>query len=251
MISRQFLQEIGVTWCVEVTGDHGDLNMLAESMSDSSISITLEEGKFILQSDAFDDHDTAQDVAGKAKDILSTLSGAVRLKLGGHTSMAIGDVYRVRDNGGRDNFIMPEPGQIKLRVFPATLVVTKSDGTQEIDRPADQVGRLAKLAANDDQVAKALRLRADDDLGWVELYRIYEVVDSDIGRSKIVANGRASPSDISLFKHTANSVTAAGDHARHGKETTEPRANPMTLTRAKELIDAVLNGWLADKVSTI
>jgi hypothetical protein len=251
MISRQFLQEIGVTWCVEVTGDHGAMNMLAESMAGSSTTITLEEGKFILQSDAFDDHDTAQDVAGKAKDILSTLSGAVRLKLGGHTSMAIGSAYRVRDSGGRDYFIMPEPAQIKLRVFPATLVVTKSDGTQEIDRPADQVGRLAKLAANDDRVAKALRLRDHDDLGWVELYRIYEVVDSDIGRSKIVANGWASAPEINLFKHTANSVTAVGDQARHGKETEKPPANPMTLTRAKKLIDAVLNGWLANKVSTI
>lgn len=240
-----------MSWCVEVTGDRADLNILAESMSDSSTSITLEEDKFILRSNAFDDLEKARDVAGKAKDILSTLSGAVRLKLGGHTSMAIGGIYRQRDSGGRDYFLMAEPGQIKLRVFPPTITVTSGDGTKEINRPADQVDRLLKLASNDDRVAKALRLRDDDDPGWVELYRIYEVVDSDVGRSKIVANGWASTSDISLFKHTANSVTAAGDGARHGKETNTPPSNPMTLSRAKKLIDAVLEAWLADKISTM
>ena len=165
--------------------------------------------------------------------------------------MAIGNVYRVRNNGGRDYFLMAEPGQIKLRVLPPTIVVTSSDGTKESNRPADQVDKLLKLAANDGRVAKALRLRDHDDLGWVELYRIYEVVDSDVGRSKIVADGWASASDINLFKHTANSVTAAGDQARHGKETEKPPANPMTLRRAKKLIDSILKGWLADKVSTI
>src|SRR6266849_8946952 len=98
--------------------------------------------------------------------------------------------------------------------------------------------------------AKALRLRDDDSRGWVELYRLYEVIESDIGRPVIVANGWVSDRDIGRFKHTANSVEAAGDEARHGKEETDPPARPLSLAEARTLIDRLLSGWLAFKAGS-
>jgi hypothetical protein len=236
-------------WCVEVVGDRADLNMLTGSMSTGSTSITMEADKFILRCDAFDGLDAARSVAQKAKQILSALSGATRLALGGHTSMAVGGVYRVRDDGGRDTFIITETGNLQIRGFPATVVVTRSDGTEEIHRPADRIPPWLALATTDDAVAKALRLRDDESLGWVELYRIYEVIESDVGGSAMVANGWASKRDIRRFKHTANSVAAAGDQARHGRETGTRPAKPLTLSEARALVDALLQAWLANKGS--
>jgi hypothetical protein len=223
--------------------------MLADSMSGQSTSITMEADKFILRSNAFDILDVPRTVAEKAKEILAALSGATRLILGGHTSMSVSGICRVRDDGGRDIFLIAEPGTFQMRGFTPTMVVTKSDGTEEIHRPADGIPSWLALATTNDAVAKALRLYDEDSLGWVELYRLYEVIESDIGHSTILANRWASDANIRLFKHTANSVAATGDQARHGKETSTPPAKPLTLSEARTLVDALLRAWLAYKAS--
>ena len=209
----------------------------------------MEADKFILRSNAFDILDVPRTVAEKAKEILAVLSGATRLILGGHTSMSVGGIYRVRDDGGRDIFLIAEPGTFQMRGFASTMVVTKSDGTEEIHRPADGIPSWLALATTDDAVAKALRLYDEDSLGWVELYRLYEVIESDIGHSTILTNRWASDANIRLFKHTANSVAATGDQARHGKETSTPPAKPLTLSEARTLVDALLRAWLTYKAS--
>ena len=86
-------------------------------------------------------------------------------------------------------------------------------------------------------------------LDWVDLYRIYEVIESDMGRSVILAKRWATNADIKLFKHTANSVAATGDQARHGKETSTPPVKPLTLSEARALVDTLLRAWLAHKAS--
>jgi hypothetical protein len=45
-------------------------------------------------------------------------------------------------------------------------------------------------------------------------------------------------------KHSANSVKAAGDQARHGVEEKAPPVDPMTITEAKSLVDILLARWL-------
>ena len=91
--------------------------MLADSMSGLSTSITKEADKFILRSNAFDVLDVPRIVAEKAKEIIAALSGSTRLILAGHTSMSVGGIYRVRDDGGRDIFLIAEPGTYQMRGF--------------------------------------------------------------------------------------------------------------------------------------
>ncbi len=237
-------------WWVEVGGDGADLSMLAESLSNGATSITRHEGGFILTCEGFSNLDSARAVAEHAKQVVAMLAGSARLLLGGRASITVGAVYRVRDDGKRDTFILTEPGRFELRGMPVTTVVSKSDGTQEVHRPADPIRAWVALAKADGAVAKALRLRDDDSRGWVELYRLYEVIESDIGRPVIVANGWVSDRDIGRFKHTANSVEAAGDEARHGKEETDPPARPLSLAEARTLIDRLLSGWLAFKAGS-
>lgn len=220
--------------------------MLADSMMGSSTSITMEANKVILRSNAFDVLDEST-VAEKANEILAALSGTTRLILGGHTSMSVGGIYRLRDDGGRDYILNAEPGTHRIRGFAPTIIMKRSNGTEEIRRPADGILSLLVLATTDNAVAKALRLRNEDSIGWVGLYRIYEVIESNMGRSAILANGWATDADIRLFKHTANSVAAAGDQARHGKETGTPPAKPLTLSEARTLVDTLLRAWLAYK----
>ncbi|WP_337286430.1 hypothetical protein [Candidatus Methylomirabilis sp.] len=58
---------------------------------------------------------------------------------------------------------------------------------------------------------------------------------------------RVTRDEVKRFTRTANSVTTAGDQARHGKERTAPPAKPMPLASARNLIDGLLRSWLAWK----
>jgi hypothetical protein len=95
-------------------------------------------------------------------------------------------------------------------------------------------------------IAKALRLRNSDDLDWVDLYRLYEVIKSDVGRL-IHQLGWARHDELQRFSHTANSVAATGDKGRHGVERSRPPSKPVSLSDARELIDRILLAWLAYK----
>jgi hypothetical protein len=224
--------------------------MLADSMAGCPTSIIREADKFTLRSQSFDALIEPRSVVEKAKDMLAMLSGTARLMLDGRTSMSVGGIYRVREDGGRDYVLIPETGSLQLRGFAPTIIIRRGDGTKNISRPTDGIALLLTLSTTDDAIAKALRLRNEDTLGWVGLYRIYEVIESDIGRSAILVNGWASDADIRLFKHSANSVKAAGDQARHGKETHAPPVKPFSLTEARTLVDTLLRAWLAHKASS-
>jgi hypothetical protein len=240
-----------VHWCVEVTGDSIALQALEQSMRGEATSIARQSEKFVLTSDTFLESDSAREVASKARAILSRLSAAARVTLGSEASLSVGGVYRVRDDGLRDYFLLAEPAQFRLRGIAPTIIVTRSDGSEEVSQPGDTAARWERVAQADGAVQKALRLRDREALGWVDLYRLYEVIEADVGRNAIVAKGWARDSQIREFRHTANSVSAAGDDARHGHERIAPPARPMTIAAAKELIDAVLTGWVNDKAAKL
>src|SRR5208282_6883640 len=91
---------------------------------------------------------------------------------------------------------------------------------------------------------------------WVGLYRIFEVVESDLGggaagRKAIVANKWATDGKIKRFRFTANSFAELGKDARHGDETATHPPSPapasMPQPEAQALVEAILNGWIKSK----
>ena len=140
-----------------------------------------------------------------------------------------------------------EPAILHTQGALVSVSVTRADGTVEHYRPADSLKNRLQAAVQDPAVTKALRLRNADSLSWVELYRIYEVIEGDVGRPYIVASRWVKDTEIRLFKHTANSVGASGNQARPGKESAHPPKNPMTLSQARTPIDGLLRTWITDK----
>jgi len=235
-----------VEWEVDIIGDPTDLQMLSEAMGDSDISILERDGAFVLRSTEFDSLQDANAIRTRAQEIVISLSGLSRVLLDTHRPIKVGSVMMLRDDGTKNVFIQVEPISVRARMR-ANLSITRADGTVEHHSPADPLRNQMEVAGQDPAVAKALRLRNADVLSWVDLYRIYEVVEGDVGRSHIVASGWVKDSEISRFKHTANSVAASGDQARHGKESTQPPKNPMSLSQAKTLIDGLLKAWITSK----
>ena len=85
------------------------------------------------------------------------------------------------------------------------LKVIDKDGNiiQEI-RPADEVPKWVNLGYVDEAVERALRLYGKQ-LDWVGLYRIYEVIEQDVGGiNNIAENDWSSKTKIKAFLNGLN-----------------------------------------------
>jgi hypothetical protein len=230
-------------WEVQLTGDKTDLRMLADRLAAEDIAVAESRGEFVLRAVGLESMHEAGAVRSRAVELVRAMSASARLAFGTATGIGLGAVYRVADDGRRDITVFLEPGIAHARTLPVTLAITRRDGTSEVHRPADPVARWVPLASKDPTVARALRLRDVAPLEWVDLYRLYEVIQGDVG-AKTHKLGWATREECCRFTRTANSVAAAGDKARHGRERTAPPPEPMSLSAARKLIDRLLHAWL-------
>jgi hypothetical protein len=235
-------------WVVQLAGDATDLAALAQSLTGKDINISHDGQDYVLVSDQFGEKDDAGAVRQKAEELVAVLNGASRLALDSIQSIRVGAVYRRREDGKRDIFVFPEPAVIRFRAFAPTVKLTHADGSVEEFHPADPVKQWAGVALKSDAVTNVFRIIAGGTLDWVNLYRVLEVVGSDVGGlDAIDANGWATKSSMRLFKYTANSPGALGLDARHGAETTQPPKHPMTISEARALVNSIVHAWLRSK----
>jgi hypothetical protein len=232
-------------WMVQLAGDTSDLGALAQSLTSGDISVSHDGQDYVLTSDGFALSDEAGAVRQKAEDMIAILNGAARLALDATQAIRVGAVFRRRENGRRDVFVLPEPAVIRFRAISPTVTVTHPDGTTEEFHPADPVKQWAALALNNDAIANVFRILAGGTLDWVNLYRVFEIIGSEVGGlDSIATNSWATKASMKLFKHTANSPGALGLDARHAAETTQPPTNPMTISEARTLINSIIHAWL-------
>jgi hypothetical protein len=238
-----------MTWFFQLSGDESDLNSLAESFTQSQPSIVLDDGEYFLVIADGTFYEEPRAVLQRAQQLVETINGGARLVLGAREPLRIGRVFRRRPDGKRDFFVFPEPGMFHFRGFAPTITITRSDGTVEVSRPADPITEWTLLAAGDEAASKVLRLVGTLPLDWVNLYKIFEIICSDVGGPDAVAsNGWSTKRSISLFRQTANSPGALGFAARHGTESTKPPNKPMTIAEARSLIESIIHQWLRSKI---
>lgn len=230
-------------WEADIAGDRLILEQLARVFTGPQLAIVYDNERFLLRAESLDGIEGAADAKMQADSLAKQLQGAATPVLGPTGDLAIGALYRVGDDGSRHVYVFPETAIVEVRGHAPTVVISRSDGTIERHDPADPARNWMQLAQDDTRASKALRLLAQGNLSWVELYRLIEVVQSAVGKD--VIDECVGRSELRRFKHTANSVSAAGDHARHGSENTSPPEDPMSLADARELIRAVLACWLS------
>lgn len=235
-----------MNWEVQLKGDTHDLRELSKSLTDHEYCIIERDGKFFIETARFSSFNTPEVITSDLSNILPILTGAARLSLGGRVPIQVASIARIREDGVRQEFLdVIETTQIRASSCEELL---RSDGSVEVFNPADKVPDWINLALNNTNVAKALRLFGGNEHDWVSLYRLYEVIESDMnGIDNIVNEGWATKSAIKRFKHTANSPGAIGDSARHGKESSEPPMDPMDMGEAAPLVKVILHNWLRAK----
>ena len=218
---------------------------LAHVLSNDDLSLLRGNGKYMLKSRAFESLTDVDSVRTEAQRIVVALSGISRILLGSDAKLKIGTVTDVRPDGHRHIFVQLEPAVMRLNAGRVSVQVTHPDGRIDIRRPADPAIEWLTKSLTDPLIARALRLRDAGPLSWTDLYRLYEVIENGAGgEDAIVTRGWATRVQLKRFKHSANSVSAAGDQARHGIERTTPPRDAMSQSEGRLLVDELLRRWL-------
>jgi hypothetical protein len=228
-------------WEVRIKGDESQLRMLAEAFKGPEWTVTRRCSEFFLAGLVLDELVDAHAVRTKASACIASISGASMLYMGSSRPLEVDQLVQLGDGGRRDITIFPATVRVHVRTLPGSLSVTRADGYVEVSLPAGPVVAAALKADLSHAVEEVLRLRGAQGLLWTDLYRILEVIQADGGSIS------ASKAEVRRFKHTADSKSAAGDLARHGRERTEPPPNPMTLHEAREFLDRIIRDWLESR----
>lgn len=235
-------------WEVEIVGDKFDLKELSKTLVDDELRIREENGRYLLESTRFENLNNPEEVSSLAVGILEILTGSTRLSIGGRTPIHVANTAKIGSDGVRYAYLRVTDF-INARDTITNIEITKEDGTKKLIHSTHSVPGWIKLGLTNQNVAKALRLYGSDEHNWVSLYRIYEVIEEDVGGlDKIINNGWATKSSIKRFKHTANSPSTVGDDSRHGKESSTPPSNPMDIGEARALVEFMLHNWLKSKI---
>jgi len=237
-------------WEVQVQGDLFDLEHLVRHFQSPGVSVSKSDRDdcYVLRSDQFDSCTTAEEVLSIAEGELPIISGVLKFVIDSREPLRTATVYKIHADGRREIFQHMTETLVLRDECEATLIDAQGN---VVTSPVtiSRTTAITAIAKTDSAVAKAMRLLAAPDVGtWVGFYRIYEVIEDDVGgESGLRQYGWAPESERRRFKHSANSVAAAGDDARHGKELTQAPVSPMSIEEAKAYVNYLLHAWLASK----
>lgn len=238
-------------WQVQIQGWASDLEHLAHHFTSTPKRIIKDEleASFLYESDAFAACSQPDEILKLANEELSVISGVLKVTRNSPETLRTGAIYK-RNANGRDIFICIQGMGIRAESGELRITVTDNNGNiVTVPTVPPRSVTITQLAAADIGVAKAMRLLAAPDYKtWVGMYRIHEVIEADLGgEHKLKKCSWGSAQDLKRFKRSANSVTVAGDTARHGKEIEQPPANPMSTDEAAAYLNYVLQSWLSSK----
>ena len=244
-----------VKWMAKLKGhkfDLENLEKLCKHSNTNEFSITREVDSFYLNSEDFNSCKDVRDVRKVATEILNKLNGLAKIYFGKFQLVTIDSVTTIDEHGQRKTIYFEEV--VSTMRFKADVKATliKPDGTEEKLQP--QPIKLLEhgflVAKKDKNVAEALSIFGNLENNWANLYKIYEIVLSDVG-GKIYQSEWVTKDDVNRFTQTAQSVEAVGDNARHynPKKYKRPE-NPMSLPEAKALISTILEKWILSKIKS-
>ena len=205
--------------------------------SSDEFSLITENSEYYLTSSHWESLTNTSDVHGEATKLLEDISAVAMIHFTGFPLLKPDIICQVDEEGKRQRWV----------ALSATISVDSSSFSIQLEGGQDIIRNLEfeswrKLAEEDEIVKNVFRQITDFEHNWINLYKVYEIVNKDAGKKKI--EQWITKDKIRQFKHTANSQSAIGDDARHGVDRNYPPKEPLSLSEAVALIRNLLQKWL-------
>lgn len=234
-------------WRVKLQGEIDDLRDLSQLLTGAELNIVENDDAFYLNSAAFEPITEASDMRVQVQRHLDSINGAAKLQFGSFAPVGIGGIARVDEHGKVTHYLFAEGVLFSRgRMGVANLTVTTASG--EVLPPPPTFIEAATAAANQHEVvADALRFFLDSN--WVNLFKVYELIEEDLGGSKAIVTRfqGITSAQIDRFTGSANNRNASGDGARHGHKKWPSPKKPMSLQEAESFIRGLLDQWIRSK----
>jgi hypothetical protein len=239
------LLSINRKWFIQLNGDHELLEWLtSDRESKDDLFIIEDNGSFFMTSQEFEKLNYIEEVKKKSDEFLEMINGIASFLFSTKGRLSSNSISNRNESGGIDCTVYVETCFINISIPPPSIIIENGNGIISKSSPLLSINQILSDACKNANKSKIFRLLAKGNLDWVMLYKLYEVIESEIGDQIFLW---VSKTTIKNFKHTCNSVAATGDDCRHGKELTSPPKNPMTLKESQDLINMILDKYLESK----
>lgn len=234
-------------WQVGLIGEDLDLEDLPQWFRGSVATVLPDKDGYVLQlASSLVGRDYAR-VRRIAEQELDTINGIARVLWPGFRPVRLANRINGVDASGQNVGIVLAVEGVECRIKGGSASLTGSGaGLQpRISSPGRALQELARTSA---AVADVLAITGRSSHTWSELYLVFELIESDLG-STMFTEGWITKAEKRAFCHTANSYSALGRRARHGRDRGQAPAKPMTFGEAGVVVTRLVAGWLAFKIA--
>ena len=223
-------------------GDEFDLQNLARELTDGAIRIIHDtaENAYYLTADDIDAAPNVAEANAVALRLIRRISALGRVR---DANFAPLKLRRFTDDEGRNQVVgvmAASMGTLRVRIEGT---VTRADGTVDPPPPSPLPDYLA-LANDQPDVVEVLDiLIRTESPGWVELYKVHEIIRDSIKPKKFHDLGWAEKATDSAFTGSANLPGVSGPDARHARMGGTPKQT-MTLSQGNAYVSDLVTKWL-------
>jgi hypothetical protein len=232
-----------MTWRAGLAGELPDIQAMAFIFAEGDPKVGVgADDSHVLESSTLDSFDNAAAVKAETERCLELMNGVMRALDASAGLVRL--TGRFWESGTPHLVVVPIAAHGRATATVVGVAVATVDG-QRIDPPPPAARGWLGLARVNPNVADVLKLKTGDDLGWVELTKILEIIEWDLKRTKgIVQRGWASDGQLRAFGASANLESVSGEAARHARTSGLPK-KVMTLDEGRSFIQGLVQAWLA------
>jgi hypothetical protein len=242
-----------------LTGHPFDLQTLAELFVSGDTRVVKDGDDYFLTATAIDNGPDGVPFYEAAPVMLQRVNGLARVLRGDdYRPVALSGRYQegesvhtvasagVAEARGKAYSSMVVVGSATLEArahLSATGEVSRT-GAPTPQPPARGPACLA-LVASHPLVAEVLDLmgQAEAAPGWVELYKVYEIIRDGVRPETIEGKGYATRTELSAFTASANRSDVSGIDARHARQSGGPPKRTMTINEGRQFIASLATRW--------
>ena len=227
-------------WYVEVDGETVDLEKLVAIQIKTKFQFIKIQDRFFIRSGSFNDCEYIEDVLKQGEEIIKVINGISEVNLGLNSKIRILGATII------DEEVKNIVKNYREDCFNATISIRTE--LNDESKPENSMENWIELSEIDENIRKVFRLLNYGLDSFVNMYRIYEIIRNDLGKSylKIL---EIDKSEIDRFTGSANRPDASGELARHGYLPGEPmKQPPMRLGEANNFVYEMIYKWIHYKL---